>query len=123
MTHFVDDRAIQAAAKLWHDWDFQSRPAHKHPWRLCTIDIEIRHCEKDKSIWPFVITVPKRIVIQRAAVDPLRPEYNTSFCCSWTCPIWNQMSASVNGRGGVCKMYRKHYGSSNRRRADTSQKP
>lgn len=33
----------------------------------------------------------------------------TSFCCSCTCPIWNQISSSVNGGGGEFTIYLKHY--------------
>lgn len=35
-------------------------------------------------------------------------EMPTSFCCSWTWPIWNQMSSSVKGLGGELTMYLKH---------------
>lgn len=33
----------------------------------------------------------------------------TSFWSSWTCPIWNQISAWTSGRGGFCKIYLKHW--------------
>ena len=29
------------------------------------------------------------------------PNQRTSFCCSCTCPIWNQMSAWARGFGGL----------------------
>ena len=38
--------------------------------------------------------------------EPIR--LHTSFCCSWTWPIWNHMSSSVNGLGGFVTMYLKH---------------
>ena len=34
---------------------------------------------------------------------------HTSFRCSWTWPIWNQISSSVNGLGGFWTIYLKHF--------------
>jgi len=32
----------------------------------------------------------------------------TSFCCSYTCPIWNQMLAWASGLGGLQRIWSKH---------------
>jgi hypothetical protein len=54
--------------------------------------------------WPFRAACSRSIYITKDS----RPRSLTSFCCSYTWPIWNQISACASGLGGFRKMRSKH---------------